>query len=98
MEMNMTCWIALGLFAAVYGAVMFSLGTRASVGDNSCNLKIHWWFGWWASCRGDCPNGGHDCALQYRTKGSNEQWQDENTRGKKYDDTKEYRCVCRPAI
>ena len=98
MEMNPVILLSLLVFTAAYGAVMFSLGTRANVGNNLCGLKVHWWFGWWASCRGECPNQGHDCALQYRDKGTSDNWQDENTRTKKYDDTKEYRCVCRPAM
>ena len=86
---NTMLWIAI-LVAVALGA--FSLGTRATVGrGRNTEVDHHWWFGWWVRCKDD------KCTLQWRKKGTNENWADTGVvpgGSVKYNERMEYRCNC----
>ena len=56
-----------------------------------CGVDTHWWFGWWVRCH-------EDCTLQWRRKGSEEEWSDAGVvpgGSVKWSENMEYRCMCR---
>ncbi len=91
-------WIVLLIVIIFAGLGLFAVGTRFRVNTGGyCEVDVHWWFGSWVRCVGGerCASG--DCTLQWRKKGSEENWADAGVipgGSVKWSENMEYRCVC----
>lgn len=98
MFFNDIYWLVLLVVIIFAGVGLFAVGTRTRVSTGGyCEVDTHWWFGWWVRCTGGerCTSG--QCKLQWRRRGSEEQWADAGVvpgGSVKWSKTMEYRCVC----
>ncbi len=89
----------IALVAVLYGALMFSAGTRSGEttvflegkAAEACYLNTFWFFGWHIECKGSWQ--GSYCTLQYREAGTEMPWNSAFT-SRAYNTFYEFRCLC----